>query len=69
MIRVGFSRRSPEEVQLVVEDDGVGYPDGVEPKGTGLGAVIVNAMARTVRATVELDRNHSGTRFVLHLAV
>ena len=67
-IRVDFCRRGGDQVQLVVEDDGVGYPDGTEPKGSGLGAVIVNAMARTVRATVELDRSHRGTRFVLSLA-
>lgn len=66
-IRVDLSRRGKDLVQLVVEDDGVGYPDGFGPKGSGLGAVIVHAMAGTVRATVELDRSHSGTRFVLSL--
>ena len=66
-IRIGLGRCDAGQIQLIVEDDGVGYPDGVQPRGSGLGAVIVNAMARTVRATVELDRSHRGTRFVLSL--
>jgi two-component sensor histidine kinase len=65
MIRVGFSRRAGEEIQLVVEDDGIGYPDGVAPRGSGLGAMIVNAMARTAKASVALDPDHKGTRFVV----
>ena len=53
-------------VELTVEDDGVGYPDGGVPaKGSGLGAMIVAAMAGTLRATVELDRLARGTRFRL----
>jgi two-component sensor histidine kinase len=64
-IRVGFFRRAGAEVQLVVEDDGVGYSGGTSPRGSGLGAVIVNTMARTAKATVALDPNHKGTRFVL----
>lgn len=65
-IRVGF-RRQDEIVQLVVEDDGVGYQDDAPPKGSGLGSMIVNAMARTVKATVLLDPAHKGTRVVLSL--
>jgi two-component sensor histidine kinase len=68
-IRVGFSQTAERGVELVVEDDGVGYPDGAGPKGSGLGAMIVGAMARTVHATVELDRSHKGTRFVLSLGL
>ena len=66
-IRVGFARKA-EFVQLTVEDDGVGYVDGAPPKGSGLGGVIVNAMARTVKATVEIDPTHKGTRVVLSLS-
>jgi two-component sensor histidine kinase len=66
-IRVGFSHTVERGVELVVEDDGIGYPDGAGPKGSGLGAMIVNAMASTVHATVELDRSHNGTRFVVNL--
>lgn len=65
-IRVVFAKRAGAEVQLVVEDDGIGYPDGAAPRGSGLGAMIVKAMAHTARATVALDRAHQGTRFVLN---
>jgi two-component sensor histidine kinase len=67
-IRVGFFHQAGQGVQLVVEDDGVGYPDGAMPRGSGLGAVIVNTMARTVQATVALDTTHKGTRFVVTFA-
>ena len=66
-IRVGFAHNAGV-VQLTVEDDGVGYTDGTAPKGSGLGAVIVNAMARTVKATVAIDTSHKGTRVVLSLS-
>lgn len=66
-IRVGFTRRAGM-VELVVEDDGVGYQTGAAPKGSGLGATIVNAMARTVRATVAIDSTPTGTRVVLSLS-
>jgi two-component sensor histidine kinase len=55
-------------LRLVVEDDGVGYPDkDMAPKGSGLGSLIVSSMAQTLQATVELDRMHRGTRFVVSL--
>ncbi len=65
-IRVAFSREAGR-VQLVVEDDGIGYQDGVAPKGSGLGTMIVGAMARTVKATVLVDPAHRGTRVVVSL--
>lgn len=67
-IRVQLSRAG-EALRLVVEDDGIGYPpDDTPPRGSGLGTLIVNSMARTIRGSVELDRNHRGTRFVLSMA-
>ncbi len=59
-----------EALQLSVEDDGIGYPDaGAAPKGSGLGSLIVGSMAKTLHATVALDRAHPGTRFVVSLGV
>jgi two-component sensor histidine kinase len=55
-------------LRLVVEDDGIGYPQSeATPKGSGLGSLIVGSMAQSLRATVELDRAHPGTRFVVSL--
>jgi two-component sensor histidine kinase len=63
------STQSGEVLRLVVEDDGVGYPQAdAAPKGSGLGSLIVGSMAQSLRATVQLDRAHRGTRFVVSLA-
>ena len=67
-IRVGF-RRDADAVRLVVEDDGVGYQAGAAPKGSGLGSVIVGAMARMVKASVAIDSSTCGTRVVVSLGV
>ncbi len=60
-VRVSF-RTVDGAVQLVVEDDGVGYREGAAPKGSGLGSVIVGAMARTLKAAVLTDTSATGTR-------
>ena len=69
-IRVSLRRSGEHALRLVVEDDGVGLPEGpaAEPRGSGLGSLIVGSMAQTLRAMVEQDRSHRGTRFVLSLA-
>ena len=66
-VRVMF-RMVDGAVQLVVEDDGVGYQEGAAPKGSGLGSVIVGAMARTVKASVIVASSAKGTRVVVTLA-
>ena len=55
-------------VRLVVEDDGVGYENGAAPKGSGLGSVIVAAMARAAKALVSVDSSARGTRVEVTLA-
>jgi two-component sensor histidine kinase len=71
-VRVRLQRSAADEgaaLRLVVEDDGVGYPqDDAIPKGSGLGSLIVGSMAQSLRATVVLDRLHRGTRFVVSLS-
>ena len=67
-VRVAF-REDQGMFTLTVEDDGVGLPpSGAEPNGSGLGTVIVAAMARTARATVETAPAQPGTRVTLRLA-
>ncbi len=67
-VRVALNRVG-ELLRLVVEDDGVGYPDEqAAPTGSGLGSMIVSSMAQSLKASVELDRGHAGTRFVVSLA-
>ena len=68
-IRVALCRLHQDALRLVVEDDGIGLPQQpASAKGSGLGSTIVAAMAQSVRASVELDRSHAGTRYVVNLA-
>ena len=60
-IRVDF-RREPACWMLSVEDDGVGFDETAKPRGTGLGSVIVSAMARNLRADVVHCSDRQGTR-------
>jgi len=52
-------------LRLIVEDDGVGFADDAPARGSGLGSLIVNSMAQTLRAKVQRDGGHCGTRFVV----
>jgi two-component sensor histidine kinase len=66
-VRVSLTRSTEDcRVRLVVEDDGIGYPQAdAAPQGSGMGAMIVKSMARSLGASVELDRTHAGTRFIV----
>jgi two-component sensor histidine kinase len=68
-VRVSLTRVAEGAIRLVVEDDGVGYPDPpAAPAGSGLGSLIVSSMANSLHASVALDRSHAGTRFVIDIA-
>ncbi|MGH7019809.1 MAG: sensor histidine kinase [Brevundimonas sp.] len=60
-IRVVLEIAGEGRAMLTVEDDGPGLGDGA-PKGTGLGAKIVSAMAGGLRSAVEFDVDHPGVR-------
>ncbi len=67
-VRVDFTEAAGE-LTLAVEDDGIGTRrDRSAPHGTGLGTLIVAAMARTAQGTVETRPSGIGTRVVLRLA-
>ncbi|MEK9212676.1 sensor histidine kinase [Sphingomonas sp. 2378] len=54
---------------LIVEDDGCGMSRNQQPKGTGLGAKLIRAMAQSLQTTVEYDPAHRGVRAMLRMAV
>jgi len=54
-----------EDCRLTISDDGVGLNVKVDPRSTGMGQRIVNAMATKLEATVSRDPDHAGTRIVL----
>ena len=60
-IRVVLETAAEGRAILTVEDDGPGLGDGT-PKGTGLGAKIVSAMAGGLRSAVQFDTEHRGVR-------
>jgi two-component sensor histidine kinase len=64
-IRIGLAPRDDDHAVLTVEDDGIGYSEGAAPKGTGLGTLIIGAMAKTLQGTVERRPAETGSRTVL----
>jgi two-component sensor histidine kinase len=54
-----------DQFRLTITDNGVGLNVKADPRSTGMGQRIVNAMANKLDATVERDPNHSGTRIIL----
>ncbi len=69
-ILIGLQLTDEKLVTLVVEDDGVGFSiDETTPKGTGLGTLIIGAMARTLQGTVERQPCATGSRTVLSFPV
>lgn len=67
-IRVRLNTIADGRCELVVEDDGIGDSNGEDVKGTGVGARIVDAMAKSLGATHAIDRGHAGTRSIIQFA-
>jgi two-component sensor histidine kinase len=56
---------SGDNAVLTVEDDGVGYAPDATPRGTGLGTLIVGAMAKTLQGAIERQTVAVGSRTLL----
>jgi two-component sensor histidine kinase len=65
-VRIGLRRESDTALILSVEDDGPGL-GGAEPKGTGLGARLIKAMAKSLGSAVVYDPDHAGVRATLRV--
>lgn len=63
-INVGFSDGA-KGFKLTVEDDGVGMPGDMADAKAGLGTSIVNALAKQLDATVQVESNASGTTVIV----
>ncbi|MCO4317605.1 response regulator [Phyllobacterium sp. 21LDTY02-6] len=61
-IRVSFLKKGDGKATLSVEDDGIGWSEGTQPKGTGLGTRIVKAMASSLGSSIEYVTRDRGTR-------
>ncbi len=64
-IRIRLQAVEPNRSVLSVEDDGVGLVNGHAPDSSGLGSIIIKAMAQKLGAELRYDPNHKGTRAVI----
>jgi two-component sensor histidine kinase len=64
-VRIALGRDADERARLTIEDNGVGYSGNETPKGTGLGTLIIGAMAKTLRGVVERAPSEVGSRITL----
>src|SRR5205823_5137457 len=63
-------RRVAEELELVVEDEGPGFPPGFDPAASrGLGMRVATTLTRQAGGTLELDRSAAGGRVVLRCPI
>jgi two-component sensor histidine kinase/CHASE3 domain sensor protein len=53
--------KQAEDVELIVEDNGVGRAEGAPAKGTGVGTRIVNSMCMNLGGQIEYRAGHPGT--------
>lgn len=63
-VRISF-KADANASRLVVEDDGVGGAEILQPKGTGLGTRVIKAMLQKIGGEVTRDANHRGTRVIV----
>ena len=68
-VRVKLAREGDDRFTLAVEDDGCGMKVGAAPRGTGLGAKLIRAMAQSLQAAIEYDSQHRGVRATLSAAM
>ncbi|MCF6112179.1 response regulator [Mesorhizobium muleiense] len=67
-VRVLLTKLADSRTRLRVEDDGVGAQSSSLERSSGLGHVIIEAMAQKLGATVSIDRDHRGTRVLVDFA-
>jgi PAS domain S-box-containing protein len=69
-VRVTLEGRSPGEVELSVEDDGIGLPPDLDRHRTNLGMRLVRQLTQQLRGEIETESGDDGTRvsirFVSH---
>lgn len=64
-VRIVLSSTGENRMRLTVEDDGAGFGEMAETKGTGLGQRLVKAMARGLGATTSSEMTNPGFKVSL----
>lgn len=69
-IRIALKRDGADHFLLRVEDDGRGLPEGgvSAARGTGLGAKLIDAMARSLQSSLVFDPHRAGVSATLRAA-
>jgi two-component sensor histidine kinase len=67
-VRVSLQPDGDDSFRLNVQDDGPGMAEGQAPKGTGLGARLIAAMARSLASSVVFDTHYRGVSATLRAA-
>src|SRR5215467_2871852 len=65
-IRVGFEALENNQLQLSVEDDGIGFVNRHQ-RGSGLGQELVKGLAHELGARLEVKSSETGSAFVLRM--
>lgn len=68
-IRVLASRTGPAQIEIIVEDDGIGWNGEGHIQGTGIGTRVIAATATGLGATLAYDTVARGTRARLQLDI
>lgn len=68
-IRILTRHSAPALVEIVVEDDGVGWTGEGPPTGTGVGSRVIAATANALGATLAYDAALKGTRARLSISL
>jgi two-component sensor histidine kinase len=68
-VRVLLKQDGEGSFLLAVEDDGCGMPEGVAPKGTGLGTKLIRVMAQSLQSVVNYEPRETGVRATLRASL
>jgi two-component sensor histidine kinase len=68
-VRVLLKQDGEGSFLLAVEDDGCGMPEGVAPKGTGLGTKLIRVMAQSLQSAVNYEPREAGVRATLRASL
>jgi PAS domain S-box-containing protein len=65
LVIVTVQRRDPATVEMIVQDNGSGFPEGIEPKEvSSMGMTLVVGLVEQLSGTLEVQRN-DGTKFII----